>query len=296
MKLGFIGGGNMAAAIVGGLLRKGFMAGDITVAEPIAGRRAWLTQEFGIGVEESAAACLDADVIVLAVKPQQLKEALTVLPTLQARQLVLSVAAGVRAADISRWLKGHAAVARAMPNTPALVGKGATGLFGLPGTSAAQRDWASQVMEAVGMVVWVDEESQIDAVTALSGSGPAYVFYFIEALEQAGIELGLTPQVARQLTLQTFLGAATLAVQDPASPAELRARVTSKGGTTESGIQALVEGGVQAAILQAARAAAERAREMGDQLGNSQENEGQSQVFLSPSGGGPGASRTWGRT
>jgi pyrroline-5-carboxylate reductase len=267
MKLGFIGGGNMAAAIVGGLLRKGFMAGDITVAEPIAERRAWLTQEFGVGVEESAATCLDADVIVLAVKPQHLKEALSALPTLQARQLVLSVAAGVRAADISRWLKGHAAVVRAMPNTPALVGEGATGLFGLPGTSAAQRGWASQIMEAVGMVVWVDEESQIDAVTALSGSGPAYVFYFIEALEKAGIELGLTPQVARQLTLQTFLGAATLAMGDPADPAELRARVTSKGGTTERGIQALMEGGVQAAILQAVRAAAERAREMGEQLG-----------------------------
>ena len=268
MKLGFIGGGNMAAAIVGGLLNKGFQAGDVMVAEPLAERRAWLAHEFGIGVEESAASCLQADVIVLAVKPQQLQEALLSLPALGAQQLVLSVAAGVRAADIGRWLKGHAAVARAMPNTPALVGKGATGLFGLAGVNGEQRDWASRIMEAVGMVVWVEHESQIDAVTAISGSGPAYVFYFIEALEQAGIELGLPADTARQLTLQTFLGASALAMQDAAPPAELRARVTSKGGTTERGIQALADGGVNAAIRQAAQAAAQRATEMGDLLGN----------------------------
>lgn len=268
MKLGFIGGGNMAAAIVGGLLHKGFQAKDIVVAEPLAARRAWLAHEFGIGVEESAASCLQADVIVLAVKPQQLREALSSLPALRARQLVLSVAAGARAADIGRWLKGHAAVARAMPNTPALVGEGATGLFGLPGVNAEQRAWASRIMEAVGMVVWVEQESQIDAVTAISGSGPAYVFYFIEALEQAGIELGLSADTARKLTLQTFLGASTLAMRDGAPPAKLRARVTSKGGTTERGIQALVDGGVDTAIRQAARAAADRAKEMGDLLGN----------------------------
>jgi pyrroline-5-carboxylate reductase len=268
MKLGFIGGGNMAAAIVGGLLHKGFQAPDITAAEPVGERRAWLAREFGIGVEESAVDCLSADVIVLAVKPQQLKEVLEPLPALDARQLVLSVAAGVRAADISRWLKGHAAVARAMPNTPALVGEGATGLFGLSSVSMEQRDWASRVMEAVGTVVWVEDEALIDAVTAISGSGPAYVFYFIEALEQAGIELGLPAETARQLVLQTFLGASALAMKEAAPPAELRARVTSKGGTTERGIQALVDGGVHAAILQAARAAAKRAREMGDILGN----------------------------
>ncbi len=267
MKLGFIGGGNMAAAIVGGLLRKGFRAVDIMVAEPVAERRAWLVREFGVGVEESAAASLKSDVIVLAVKPQQLREVLASVPALEARQLVLSVAAGVRAADIGRWLKGHAAVARAMPNTPALVGEGATGLFGLPGVSPEQREWASRVMEAVGTVVWVEDETLIDAVTAISGSGPAYVFYFIEALEQAGIDLGLPAETARLLTLQTFLGASTLAMGDTAPPAELRARVTSKGGTTERGIQALVDGGVQAAILRAARAAADRAREMGDLLG-----------------------------
>jgi pyrroline-5-carboxylate reductase len=268
MKLGFIGGGNMAAAIIGGLVRKGFAATDIQVAELSAERRAWLAREFGIGVEESPAQTLAADVIVLAVKPQQLKAALTALPALKPEQLVLSVAAGVRAADISRWLGGHAAVARAMPNTPALVSQGATGLFGLPGVSARQQAWASQIMEAVGLVVWVDEEPLIDVVTAISGSGPAYVFYFIEALEQAGIDLGLTPETARRLTLQTFLGAATLASGESVPPAELRARVTSKGGTTERGIQALEGDGVKNAILHAAKAAAARAVEMGDLFGS----------------------------
>lgn len=268
MKLGFIGGGNMAAAIVGGLLRKGFAPADVLVAEPSGERRAWLGHEFGIGVEESAADCLQADVIVLAVKPQQMKEALTPLPALRAGQLALSVAAGVRAADIAHWLRGHAAVARAMPNTPALVGEGATGLYGLPGVSAAQRSWASHIMEAVGTVVWVEDETLIDAVTAISGSGPAYVFYFIEALEAAGVELGLSTETARRLTLQTFLGASTLAMRDAAPPAELRARVTSKGGTTERGLQALEQGDVQGAIRRAAHAAAQRAREMGDLFGN----------------------------
>lgn len=267
MKIGFIGGGNMAAAMVGGLLRKGFQAADITVAEPVAERRAWLSHEYAILVEESAAACLQADIIVLAVKPQQLQAVLSPLPNLQARQLVLSVAAGVRAADIGRWLQGHAAVARAMPNTPALVGEGATGLYALPGVSAEQRAWASRIMEAVGTVVWVEEEALIDAVTAISGSGPAYVFYFIEALEEAGIELGLPADTARRLALQTFLGASTLAVKDGTPPAELRARVTSKGGTTERGLQALADGGVRETVLKAARAAAQRAHEMGDLIG-----------------------------
>ena len=267
MKLGFIGGGNMAAAIIGGLLRGGFEPTDIAVAEPRSEQRAWLGTEFGINVEENAAACLRADVIVLAVKPQQLREVLLPLPALQPNQLVLSVAAGVRAADIGRWLKGHGAVARAMPNTPALVGQGATGLFALPGVGPEQRVWAEQVMAAVGMVVWVHEEPLIDAVTAISGSGPAYVFYFIEALEQAGVELGLPPEDARRLTLQTFLGASTLAMQDSASPGELRARVTSKGGTTERGILALEDGGVGRTVLQAAQAAAHRAQEMGDLFG-----------------------------
>lgn len=267
MKLGFIGGGNMAAALIGGLSRKGFAADAIRVAETNAERRAWLASEFGVRVEESAAETLAADVVVLAVKPQQLSALLRGLPPLDPGQLVLSIAAGVRALDISRWLGGHAAVARAMPNTPALVGAGITGLYALPTVSETQKVQARQVLEAVGEVAWVDDESLIDAVTAISGSGPAYVFLFIEALEQAAIDLGLPAATARQLTLHTFLGAAALAIKDRAPPAELRARVTSKGGTTERGLLALEEGGVRYAIGMAARAAAERAREMGEILG-----------------------------
>lgn len=267
MKLSFIGGGNMAAAMIGGLLRKDFPASDIVVAEALAERRAWLSGEFAVAVEESAADSLTADVIVLAVKPQQLHQALAGWPALRADQLVVSIAAGVRAGDISRWLRGHPAVIRAMPNTPALVGAGITGLFALPGVSQAQRHAAGRVLEAVGPVVWVAREALIDAVTAISGSGPAYVFLFIEALERAARDLGLDADTARQLTLHTFLGASALAIKETVGPAELRARVTSKGGTTERGIQALEEGGVPYAIALATRAAAERAAEMGDLFG-----------------------------
>ena len=273
MKLGFIGGGNMAAAMIGGMLQKGFAASDIVVAETSPERCSWLTREFGVVAQPDAEATLSAEVIILAVKPQQLAEVLRALPPLKPEQLVLSIAAGVRAEDIARWLGGHTAVVRAMPNTPALVGAGIAGLFALPGVSELQKSHANRILEAVSRAVWVDQEAQIDAVTAISGSGPAYVFFFIEALEQAGIELGLTPETARLLTLQTFFGAAALAIKDQSAPAELRARVTSKGGTTERGILALEEGGVAYAIGLAARAAAERAAEMGDLLGKNGDGE-----------------------
>jgi pyrroline-5-carboxylate reductase len=267
MKIGFIGGGNMAVALIGGLLAKGQAAADICVAEPRAEQRARLATEFGVAVEGSAAATLASDVLVLAVKPQGLREVLAALPPLPAGVCVLSIAAGVRAADIQRWLKGHAAVIRAMPNTPALIGAGISGLYALPGVSPAQKGLASGILEAAGEVVWVEDEAQIDAVTAISGSGPAYVFYCMEALEAAARDLGLPAETARRLSLQTFYGAAALARKDGSEPAELRARVTSKGGTTERGIAALESRGVKAAIHAAARAAAERARELGDLLG-----------------------------
>ncbi len=267
MNLGFIGGGNMAAALIGGLLRKGYAAETMRVAEPLAARRAWLASEFGVAVEENAAETLGADVILLAVKPQQLAAVLRALPAPAPEQLVLSIAAGVRAGDIARWLGGHPSVVRAMPNTPALVGAGVTGLYALPGVNAPQKDWAEQVLSAVGEVLWVDDEGLIDAVTAISGSGPAYVFYFMEALEQAALALGLQAADARRLSLHTFFGAAALALQDASSPAELRAKVTSKGGTTERGLRALEAAGVADAILSAARAAAARAGELGDLLG-----------------------------
>ncbi|MDP2787065.1 MAG: pyrroline-5-carboxylate reductase [Pseudomonadota bacterium] len=274
MKLGFIGGGNMAAAMIGGLLQKGFVASAIDVVETGPERRDWLAHEFGIVAHANAEGVLAAEVIVLAVKPQQLAEVLRALPPLKPEQLVLSIAAGVRANDISRWLGGHPAVVRAMPNTPALVGAGIAGLFALPGVTEAQKAQASRILEAVGRAVWVPQEAQIDVVTAISGSGPAYVFYFIEALEKAGIDLGLPPETARLLTLQTFFGAAALAIKDQSAPAELRARVTSKGGTTERGILALEEGGVGYAIGLAARAAAERAAEMGELLGKNNGTDG----------------------
>ena len=267
MKIGFIGGGNMASALIGGMLKQGYDADQIGVAEPSADRRAALVHEFAIQVEESAAEVLRADTLVLAVKPQALREILTGLPKLASHVCVLSIAAGIRTADISRWLNGHAAVIHAMPNTPALVSAGITGLFALPGVTPAQRDQANGIMAAVGKTVWVSDEQQIDAVTAISGSGPAYVFFFIEALEEAATKLGLDAQIARDLALHTFHGASTLALQDGSEPAVLRARVTSKGGTTERGIATLEEHQVRHAIHAAATAAANRARELGDILG-----------------------------
>ena len=265
--LAFIGGGNMAAALIGGLLQRDRAADTIRVAETNADRRAMLTREFGVVTCEHAADVMDAEVIVLAVKPQQLPALARALPCPLPDRLVLSIAAGARAGDVSRWLGGHPNVVRAMPNTPALVGAGIAGLYALPGVDAAGRSAAERILRAVGEVVWVDDERLIDAVTAISGSGPAYVFYFIEALEQAGIDLGLAADTARRLTLQTFFGAAALAIKDGAAPAMLRERVTSKGGTTERGLLALEEGGVGYAIGLAARAAAARAAEMGDLLG-----------------------------
>jgi len=266
-ELGFIGGGNMAAALIGGLLQQGHRREQILVAETNPARRAWLAETFGLDAVERAEDVLSARVIVLAIKPQQMPAVLCALPPLPEDGLVLSIAAGVRAADISRWLGGHQAVVRAMPNTPALVGAGIAGLYAMPGVSEAQKQAAEAILRAVGEVVWVADETQIDAVTAISGSGPAYVFYFIEALEQAASELGLPAEAARKLTVQTFFGAAALALKDGGAPEALRARVTSKGGTTERGLIALEEGGVKYAIGLAARAAALRAAEIGELLG-----------------------------
>lgn len=267
MKLAFIGGGNMAAALIGGMLKQGFAAHDIAVAEIDPERCAWLHQQFGVAAGERIADLAAADVIVLAVKPQQMREVLRGLPALRLNQLMLSIAAGIRAKDISRWLHGHPAVVRTMPNTPALIGAGVTGLYALPNVGKPQRDQAQQIMEAVGTAVWLETENQIDAVTAISGSGPAYVFYFIEALEEAAIELGLPPLAARRLVLHTFHGAARLAMGEATGPAELRARVTSKGGTTERGLLALEQAEVRQAIVRAAAAAAARAHEMGELFG-----------------------------
>jgi pyrroline-5-carboxylate reductase len=258
----------MASALIGGMLQQGFGAGQIRVVEVVPEARERLGREFGVrATGDLAEGIAGSDVLVLAVKPQQLREVAQRMRPLRAGQLAISIAAGIRAGDVSRWLGGHANLVRAMPNTPALIRAGITGLYALPGVSAAGRAGAENILGAVGETIWLGDEAMMDAVTAVSGSGPAYVFYFIEALEAAARDLGLAPETARRLSLQTFFGAAALAVQDGSEPAELRARVTSKGGTTERGIATLEARGVKAAIQAAARAAAARARELGDMLG-----------------------------
>lgn len=260
MRIGFLGGGNMAAAMIGGL----HQAHSIVVVEPDAAKGAALAARYGISTETVPAALFDCEVIVLAVKPQQLRAALAGWSALRPEQWVISIAAGVRAADIARWLGGHTAIVRCMPNTPALVGAGISGLYALPEVTKEQREVTAHIIGAMGQVVWVDKEPDIDAVTAISGSGPAYVFLCMEALETAARDLGLASDTARQLALHTFLGAARLALEDGSDPADLRARVTSKGGTTERGIAALEAAGIRTAFLQAARDAAARAAEMGN--------------------------------
>ena len=267
MKICFIGGGNMARALIGGLLARGWSAADICVIETDAGKSAELRRDFAIETAEGLPRAASADIIVLAVKPQQLRDIAIFLGSLLQHQLVISIAAGIRSGDLIRWLGGYGAVVRVMPNTPALVQRGTSALYAAPGASMAQRELAEQVLSAVGSTVWLTDESQMNAVTAISGSGPAYVFYFIEAMQQAAAELGLSADQARELSLQTFLGAAELARQSSDAPDVLRAQVTSKGGTTERALGRMQELGVKPAIVQAIHAAAQRSQELGDLLG-----------------------------
>ncbi len=268
MNITFLGGGNMASALIGGLLNQGFPAGQLTVIEISAEGRARLEEKFAVRCYDAAQAdALACDVLLLAVKPQQMRAACAPLLGHLDQQLLISIAAGLRLADLSRWLGGYGKLIRVMPNTPALIGAGVTGLFALPGVSEDEKRQAEQVMQAVGSTVWVDDESRMDAVTAISGSGPAYVFLFIEALQQAAGELGFTPQAARQLALDTVLGSARLAAQsaDPASV--LRERVTSKGGTTEAALRVMDERALKDIVTAAAAAACARSTELGDLLG-----------------------------
>jgi pyrroline-5-carboxylate reductase len=258
----------MASALIGGLLRQGWPAAHIRVADIDPAARARLDSELGVAAHEAPSDALrDADCVVLAVKPQHLREVALGLRAQVADELVLSIAAGIRARDIARWLGGHRRVVRAMPNTPALVLKGMTGLFAETSVGADDRDRAESIMRAAGPTLWVDAEEQMDAVTAVSGSGPAYVFYFLEALERAAIELGFDKSEARRLAGETFAGAVLLANESSEDFATLRARVTSKGGTTERALSTLDALGVLPAIVRAVHAAAERSREMGDELG-----------------------------
>jgi pyrroline-5-carboxylate reductase len=269
MKIAFIGGGNMAAALIGGLIKRGVAAADLYAIDPNEDARRRNQQQFGIATGAAADATLASfDAIVLAVKPQVAKDVAAALGAhLSARQLVISIVAGIRAADLSRWLNGHARIVRTMPNTPALIGMGVAGLVALGGVDEAGRALASQVLGAVGQTVWFDDESKIDAVTAISGSGPAYVFYFIEALQEAARQLGMDDAQARALAVATFTGAAQLAAQSDEPPSTLRERVTSKGGTTAAALAAFDAQHVKEAIVRGALAADARAKEMGEEFG-----------------------------
>jgi pyrroline-5-carboxylate reductase len=268
MKIAFVGGGNMANAIISGLLQKGVAAGQISVVEIDAAARARLSERLQVVATCAVAeAVQDVAVVVLAVKPQQLREVASQLRPQLVRQLVVSIAAGIRSADLARWLGGYARIVRAMPNTPALVLAGVSALYAMPGVDEQDRQTAASILHSVGTTLWVDREELMDAVTALSGSGPAYVFYVMEAMMQAGEELGLSAAAARQLTLETFAGAATLARQSDESVSMLRKRVTSKGGTTERAIQSLDVRQIKAHFVEAVRQAALRSRQLGDELG-----------------------------
>lgn len=265
--LAFIGGGNMASAIIGGLIRQGVPPTQIEVVEPWAEARAALLQQFGITAQEQAGAQLQrAGLVVWAVKPQTFQEAALQTRAHTAQALHLSVAAGIRSSSIAQWLNSESVV-RAMPNTPALIGQGMTALYARPAVSSGQRALVEQVIAPTGQRMWVQDEAQLDAVTALSGSGPAYVFYFLEAMVQAGTEMGLSPEQAHQLAVGTFVGASELARRSDEAPAVLRQRVTSKGGTTYAALQSLEQDGVADKFIHALRAAERRARELGDEFG-----------------------------
>ncbi|MDX1497597.1 MAG: pyrroline-5-carboxylate reductase [Salinisphaeraceae bacterium] len=267
----FIGGGNMAASLIGGLLQDGHPAERIAVVEPVEERRQWLSREFQIECQAETNLS-NTDVVVLAVKPQVLQTVAKNLAVAiqQNNVLVVSIAAGIRCEDMARWLGGHRSIVRCMPNTPALVQTGATGLYALDEVSSEQRRTAESVLRAVGLTLWVEEESLIDSITAISGSGPAYFFHFMEALQAAGQKLGLEPQKARLLTLQTALGAARMALESKEDLAELRRRVTSPGGTTERALQSMDAENFVDIVGRAAAAAAQRAAELADDLGADQ--------------------------
>lgn len=266
MKISFIGGGNMAKAIIGGLRNNGFDMAAIQVLEPDAEKRTVLSAEFNVKTCSKIDEIRDTSVIILAVKPQQLHDVcLQIMPILNT-QLIISIAAGIRSIDISRWLNQYQAIVRVMPNTPAQIQAGVSALYANNSVTQLQRDQATTILAAVGKTIWLDDESKMDAVTAISGSGPAYVFYLIEALQEAGISLGLPLEQAQMLALQTFAGASLLATQSVADIKTLRAQVTSKGGTTEQGILALENANIKNIMLQAAKAAADKSRTLGDDL------------------------------
>jgi pyrroline-5-carboxylate reductase len=264
-RLAFVGGGNMARSLIGGLLRQGLPAGRISVAEPNAGLAAALACDFGVAVFDSGAeAAAEADVVLLAVKPQVMKPVCESLrDAVRANApLLISIAAGIRIDQLEQWCGGEAAVVRSMPNTPALLGAGASGLCANARVSAAQRAQAEALLGAAGLAVWIDDENQMDIVTALSGSGPAYFFLLTEALEDAAVAQGLPREAARALATQTALGAGRMLREDGEAPAVLRQRVTSPNGTTQAALDAFAAHGLRDTVAAAVDAATRRGREL----------------------------------
>jgi len=268
--IAFIGGGNMATSLVGGLIANGSAPDTIWVADPDTAKLEALQARFeGRPSADNLTVVRRADTLLFAVKPQVMGAVVRgVAEVVRERQpLVISIAAGVREPAISHWLGYDAAVVRAMPNTPALVGSGATALFANRFVSAERKSAAESVLRAAGLTLWVEDEDQLDAVTAVSGSGPAYYFELMELMEEAGCQIGLERETARMLVLQTALGAARMALESSEPPATLRARVTSPGGTTECAINVLDEGGIRQLYVEAIKAARDRSAELGEILG-----------------------------
>ena len=265
--IAFIGGGNMASAIIGGLLKQGTPADAFEVVEPFEAARQKLAQSFGITAQAEAGEALSrCAVVVWAVKPQTFADAAKPVRAFAGSALHLSVAAGIPSTSIARWL-GSERVVRARPNTPARGGQGRTGLYARAGVDAADRALVGQLLAPTGELLWVDDEAALDAVTAMSGSGPAYVFYFIEAMTEAGVEMGLSPDQAQRLAIGTFTGASALAHSATEPPSVLRERVTSKGGTTYAALTSLEGADVKAKFKTAIRAAQKRAAELGEEFG-----------------------------
>lgn len=268
--IAFIGAGNMASSIIGGLLAKGFGTEQIIASDPYQPSLDKLAKVAEVSTtQDNNLAIATADVVVLAVKPQVMKQvAESIAPAVQAKQpLIISIAAGIEMASLDQWLGGNLAIVRCMPNTPALVQTGATGLFASSAVSDEQRQLADRILSSIGIALWVDEESKLDAVTAISGSGPAYFFLVMEAMQATGEQLGLSKEQAKQLTLQTALGAAKMALASDVDAAELRRRVTSPAGTTEAAINSMQNAGLTDIFNTALTAARDRSIELAEEMG-----------------------------